>query len=54
MAYSKLLTIISRDLDDAVSIVRLRDGRFRVGVHIADVSYFIKDGSELDKVASAR
>ncbi|XP_071490369.1 3'-5' exoribonuclease HELZ2-like [Diadema antillarum] len=41
----------SEDLDDAVSVVVLGQGRFEVGVHIADVSYFIPKGSELDEEA---
>ena len=44
----------ARDLDDALSVERREDGNFRVGVHIADVSYFIKEGSALDRVASMR
>ena len=44
----------ARDLDDALSVERREDGNFRVGVHIADVSYFIKEGSALDRVASKR
>lgn len=34
--------------------VELRAGNFEVGVHIADVSYFIKEGSVLDYTASRR
>ncbi len=33
---------------------RLDNGRFEVGVHIADVSHFVKPGTELDKIASSR
>ena len=44
----------ARDLDDALSVERREDGNFRVGVHIADVSYFIREGSTLDIVASKR
>uniref|UniRef100_F7AM49 DIS3 like 3'-5' exoribonuclease 2 n=1 Tax=Monodelphis domestica TaxID=13616 RepID=F7AM49_MONDO len=44
----------ARDLDDALSCRPLPDGNFEVGVHIADVSYFVPEGSALDKVASER
>ena len=44
----------ARDLDDALSVERREDGNFRVAVHIADVSYFIREGSALDHVASRR
>ncbi|XP_053359628.1 DIS3-like exonuclease 2 isoform X1 [Clarias gariepinus] len=44
----------ARDLDDALSCKLLPDGNFEVGVHIADVSYFIKEGSVLDYTASRR
>ncbi|XP_077011545.1 DIS3-like exonuclease 2 isoform X2 [Tamandua tetradactyla] len=44
----------ARDLDDALSCKPLTDGNFEVGVHIADVSYFVPEGSELDKVAAER
>ncbi|BFZ23671.1 hypothetical protein BsWGS_26710 [Bradybaena similaris] len=44
----------ARDLDDAVSIEELGNGRYQVGVHIADVSYFVKEDTELDAVASRR
>ncbi|XP_070476266.1 DIS3-like exonuclease 2 isoform X1 [Equus przewalskii] len=44
----------ARDLDDALSCKPLTDGNFEVGVHIADVSYFVPEGSDLDKVAAER
>ncbi|XP_061550801.1 DIS3-like exonuclease 2 isoform X1 [Phycodurus eques] len=44
----------ARDLDDALSCKRLPDGNYEVGVHIADVSYFVQAGSALDKIASQR
>ncbi|XP_006529361.1 DIS3-like exonuclease 2 isoform X2 [Mus musculus] len=44
----------ARDLDDALACRRLTDGTFEVGVHIADVSYFVPEGSSLDKVAAER
>uniref|UniRef100_A0A6G3MEC5 DIS3-like exonuclease 2 (Trinotate prediction) n=1 Tax=Henneguya salminicola TaxID=69463 RepID=A0A6G3MEC5_HENSL len=39
------------DLDDAISFKPLPDNKFQIGVHIADVSYFVKPGSELDERA---
>ncbi|KAM4727679.1 DIS3-like exonuclease 2 [Anableps anableps] len=44
----------ARDLDDALSCKQLPDGNFEVGVHIADVSYFVEEGSALDAMASQR
>ncbi|XP_066537075.1 DIS3-like exonuclease 2 [Hoplias malabaricus] len=44
----------ARDLDDALSCKQLSDGNFEVGVHIADVSFFLKEGNDLDFVASRR
>ncbi|XP_062098740.1 DIS3-like exonuclease 2 isoform X2 [Humulus lupulus] len=42
------------DLDDALSIERLPNGILRVGIHIADVSYFVLADTELDKEAQLR
>lgn len=44
----------ARDLDDALHCRRLPDGNYEVGVHIADVSHFVKPQTELDKWASSR
>lgn len=44
----------AKDLDDAVHIKKLKNGHFELGIHIADVSYYVKEGSELDKEALNR
>ena len=44
----------SKDLDDALSVEKLPDGNYLVGVHIADVSYFVKPGSRVDMEARNR
>ncbi|CAH1240354.1 DIS3L2 [Branchiostoma lanceolatum] len=44
----------ARDLDDAVSCNKLDDGTYEVGVHIADVSYFIQENTALDLTAACR
>ncbi len=44
----------AKDFDDALSVRKLPDGTIEVGVHIADVSFFVKPGTELDKEAVAR
>lgn len=44
----------ARDLDDAVSCKLLQDGLYEVGVHIADVTYFVKENTALDATASDR
>lgn len=44
----------AKDLDDAVHVKLLDNGNFELGVHIADVSYYVTEGSELDKEALRR
>ena len=44
----------AKDLDDAVRVEKLKNGNYKLDVHIADVSYYVKDGSLLDKEALLR
>ncbi|MDD3340775.1 MAG: ribonuclease R [Bacilli bacterium] len=44
----------TKDIDDAISCKKLENGHYELGVHIADVSYYVKSGSKLDDEAMDR
>jgi len=44
----------ARDFDDAISLSRGKNGNFHLGVHIADVSYYVREGTALDQEARTR
>lgn len=44
----------AKDFDDAISYKKLEDGNFEIGVHIADVSHYVKPGDIIDKEAIKR
>jgi len=44
----------AKDFDDAISLKKLQNGNWEIGVHIADVSYYVKSGTAIDKEAYVR
>jgi ribonuclease R len=57
--FRKILTVTidpldAKDFDDAISIQRLENGNLEIGVHIADVSHYVKPNSPMDKEAVKR
>ena len=44
----------AKDFDDAISYRKLKNGNFELGVHIADVSHYVRPGSKMDAEALKR
>ena len=46
--------LTAKDFDDALSVKKLENGNYEIGVHIADVSHFVQPGTALDEEAADR
>lgn len=46
--------LTAKDFDDALSVEHLENGQIEIGIHIADVSHYVRPGSALDKEAASR
>lgn len=44
----------AKDFDDAISVIELPNGNYEIGIHIADVSHYVREGNALDKEAIKR
>jgi exoribonuclease R len=44
----------AKDFDDALSFMRLPNGNVEIGIHIADVSHYVREGEPMDKEAQER
>ncbi len=44
----------AKDFDDAISIKKMKNGHYEIGIHIADVAYYLEEGTALDKEAYER
>nr|WP_307938802.1 RNB domain-containing ribonuclease [Mycoplasmopsis bovis] len=48
------MALSTKDFDDAISVVKIDDNTYELGVHIADVAYYVKENTPLDDEALKR